>query len=179
MKGLVVPADRYDAEVQRWLRKGMTVEMMTPGFAVLTRGRPEEPFGRWTPVLAPLFARHFLSLLGWWLLQIWWTFRPLAVGITVREERERAQRAMRALLTEDLAALADRPGWTVDGPTATFRPSLPGWSATVRWGTLVGYADPTWLFELIDPTGAVRDTRAARRLVEAVRIAEVGVTRRG
>jgi hypothetical protein len=73
---------------------------------------------------------------------------------------------------EDVAALADRPGWTIDGPRATFRLSPTGWSAAVRRVIPAGHTYSTCFVAIIDPSGAARYTKTASRLVDAMVIAE-------
>jgi hypothetical protein len=73
---------------------------------------------------------------------------------------------------ESIADLEGRPGWTVDGPRATFRMSPTGWSAMVRQVVPIGHTYSVWFVSIVDPTSAARYTKTASRLVDAMVIAE-------
>jgi hypothetical protein len=45
---------------------------------------------------------------------------------------------------EDIATLAERDGWTIKGPVATFEPVKGGWSAVVRQAVIVERAAERW-----------------------------------
>jgi hypothetical protein len=73
---------------------------------------------------------------------------------------------------EDVTALAGRPGWTVDGPRATYRLSPTSWSAMVRRVIPVGHTYSVWFVAVVDASGQARYTKTASRLVDAMVIAE-------
>jgi hypothetical protein len=76
-------------------------------------------------------------------------------------------------MARDLAEHVDgRPGWSLTGPSATFRPAPGGWFATVRPATIPGRSYERWHVAIVSPTGVARSTTWATTVEEAVRIAE-------
>ncbi len=82
------------------------------------------------------------------------------------------RRSVGEVADEDVASLAELPGWTVDGPAAVYRPVEGGWSATVRLVDVIGHAYKAWHVALVDPRNRVQFTRRVSRLEEARRVAE-------
>jgi hypothetical protein len=66
------------------------------------------------------------------------------------------------MVEEDLALLAELPGWTVTGPVAEYRISDVSWAARIRRVTVFGKAHHAWFVSVIDPTGVARYTVSAQ-----------------
>jgi hypothetical protein len=79
------------------------------------------------------------------------------------------------VVEEDIATLAQLPGWTVEGPIATYRVGDTGWTATIRRVTVFGKAHNAWFCSIIDPTGVARYTLSAQLLGYARQVAETQV----
>ena len=75
-------------------------------------------------------------------------------------------------MAEDLDALAARPGWTVDGPVATFAPRAGDWYARVRQPQTAERPHMRWHVAIVAPSGSVAYTSHASSVAEARRTAE-------
>ena len=78
-------------------------------------------------------------------------------------------------MADDLAALADRPGWTVTDRLATYQPTPGGWRADVRPVTQPGRLVARWHVAVVDPNGRAAFVRIASGTAEAARLAEGAV----
>jgi hypothetical protein len=87
--------------------------------------------------------------------------------------REKAVLAQhKTVAEEDVATLAELPGWTVHGAVATYRLNDDSWVARVRRVTVFGKAHHASFVSIIDPTGTARYTVSARLLGYARQVAE-------
>jgi hypothetical protein len=68
-----------------------------------------------------------------------------------------------------------RPGWTVAGLVATYRPVGAGWSALVRLAIVSGHTYARWHIAIVDPNGHARSTRLVATMGEAINVAEARV----
>ena len=72
--------------------------------------------------------------------------------------------------------VSGRPGWTIAGLVATYRPAAAGWSALVRLAIVAGHTYARWHVAVIDPRGHARSTRLVATMGEATRVAEAHVS---
>jgi hypothetical protein len=82
------------------------------------------------------------------------------------------------LSKNDVAALLDRPQWSVLEGNATFAPLDSGWRAVVHRLHPPTTKGSRYVVALIDRTGAIRYTREAGTLLEAAQTAERDVAAR-
>jgi hypothetical protein len=73
---------------------------------------------------------------------------------------------------DKVEALADRTGWTVEGPVATFAPEPSSWHGRVRRVAQPSRGSERWHVAIISPRGAAAYAQFASSINEAARVAE-------